>query len=75
LQDDINELLWLLSYLGPAGLRALPEEPQPSDVENLLEPLTLRRLRREVSPVFLPLAEIRVDCSMIAYQRAYYGQI
>jgi SNF2 family DNA or RNA helicase len=25
--------------------------------------------------VFLPLAEIRVDCPMTAYQRAYYGQI
>jgi hypothetical protein len=42
LQDDINELLWLLSYLDPAGLRVLPEEPQPSDVKHLLELLTLR---------------------------------
>jgi hypothetical protein len=33
LQDDINELLWLLSYFDPAGFRALPEGPQPSDAK------------------------------------------
>jgi hypothetical protein len=44
-------------------------------VKDLLKLLTLRRLRRENTTVSLPLAEIRADCPMTAYQRAYYGQI
>jgi hypothetical protein len=75
LQDDINELLWLLSYLDRAGLWALPKQPQPSNVKELLEPLTLRRLRSEISMTFLSLNEIRVDCPMTAYKLAYYREL
>jgi hypothetical protein len=46
-----------------------------SEVENFLEPLTLRRLGREISTVFLPLAEIRVDCPTAPCHRASYEQI
>ncbi|OHT17419.1 F/Y-rich N-terminus family protein [Tritrichomonas foetus] len=82
LQNNTNELWSLLHYLNNEEFKSadefnekfgnLSEADQITDLQNILKPLMLRRLKGDVEKSIAPFEEIIIECSMTQHQKAYY---
>ncbi|KAK8834661.1 choline dehydrogenase 6 [Tritrichomonas musculus] len=85
LQNNIEELWTLLNFLDPNAFDNLQKFQQNfgdlNEVENIvqlqtiLKPMMLRRMKSEVEKSIAPLEEIIIECPMTPYQRMYYKSI
>ena len=85
LQNNTTELWSLLHYLDPERFSSLDEfnenfgtlseTKQIKDLQNILKPLMLRRLKGDVEKSIAPFEEIIIECSMTQHQKGYYNSI
>jgi len=85
LQNNTQELWSLLNFLDKDSFEnlndfqekfgILTENDQIIELQSLLRPLMLRRLKGDVEKSIAPLEEVIIECSMTQHQRAYYQSI
>lgn len=85
LQNNTNELWTLLHYLNDEKFNDskefnekfgnLSEAEQIEDLQQILRPLMLRRLKGDVEKSITPFEEIIIECPMSQHQKAYYTSI
>ena len=85
LQNNTDELWSLLNFLDPEAFEdlhkfqksfgELSDTDQIIELQSILKPLMLRRLKSDVEKSILPLEEIIIECPMTSYQKAYYKSI
>lgn len=85
LQNNLDELWTLLHFLDPTAFDNLVQFQKNfgdmNEIENImnlqsmLKPLMLRRLKSEVEKSIAPLEEIIIECPMTPYQKAYYKSV
>ncbi|OHT08842.1 F/Y-rich N-terminus family protein [Tritrichomonas foetus] len=85
LQNRIQELWALLNFLDPIHFSSLTEFERKYancadassvvELQNILKPLMLRRLKSDVEKAIAPLEEVIIECPMTMHQKAYYKAI
>jgi len=85
LQNNIQELWSLLNFLDETKFNSsqsfldkfgdLNETAQITELQSVLKPLMLRRLKGDVEKGIAPLEEIIIECGMTQHQRSYYQSI
>ena len=85
LQNNTEELWALLNYLDTNAFKDLTvfqerfgelnESDQIIELQAILKPLMLRRLKGDVEKAIAPLEEVIIECPMTSYQKAYYKSI
>ncbi|KAH0789811.1 F/Y-rich N-terminus family protein [Histomonas meleagridis] len=85
LQNNTEELWTLLNFLDPISFKdlndfqtkfgELNESDQIIELQTILKPLMLRRLKSDVEKSISPLEEIIIECPMTQHQKIYYKSI
>ncbi|OHT11469.1 F/Y-rich N-terminus family protein [Tritrichomonas foetus] len=85
LQNNTDELWSLLHFLDPEAFKdltkfqesygKLSDSDQIIELQSILKPLLLRRLKSDVEKSIAPLEEIIIECPMTSYQKIYYKSI
>ncbi|EAY22905.1 F/Y-rich N-terminus family protein [Trichomonas vaginalis G3] len=85
LQNNITELWSLLNYLDEekfndieafqAQFGKLEEHEQITELQGILKPLMLRRMKSDVEKGIKPLEEVIIECAMTQHQKLYYQSI
>jgi chromodomain-helicase-DNA-binding protein 7 len=85
LQNNIGELWALLHYMDPVEFKNLTdfqqnfgqlnESEQVINLQSLLKPLMLRRMKSDVEQGLSPLQEVIIECQMTQHQRSYCQSI
>jgi len=85
LQNNIGELWSLLNFLDASSFHSLSEfqekfgllteSDQIVELQYILKPLMLRRLKSDVEKAIAPLEEVIIECAMTQHQKLYYQSV
>lgn len=85
IQNKAQELWSLLNFLDPLNYNSLGEFERKygncnevkavQDLQNILKPIMLRRLKSDVEKGIAPMEEVIIDCPMTMHQKAYYNAV
>jgi len=85
LQNNTGELWSLLNFLDEKAFNSmndfqerfgqLNETEQIVELQSILKPLMLRRLKSDVEKAIAPLEEVIIECGMTQHQKGYYQSI
>lgn len=79
MQNNLEDLWYLLNFLDPQHFTSkeifLTKYGSPNgtnELNSLLKPIMLRRVKGDVEKSITPLEEVLIDCNMTIYQKAFY---